>query len=104
VAIGTKRRTHGGYILVKVAYGNKNWRPEHVLIMEEAIGRRLRRAEQVHHINGIKDDNGIENLHLFPDTKTHIAAERSCADVVREFLHSGQVSFNRESGIYQRLL
>ena len=37
---------------------------EHHLIMEEHIGRRIKKNEVVHHINRIRDDNDIKNLQL----------------------------------------
>ena len=36
----------------------------HRLVVEAQIGRSLRRDEQVHHLNGRKDDNRPENLEV----------------------------------------
>ena len=36
----------------------------HTVIMERSIGRYLNKDEVVHHVNGVRDDDRIENLQL----------------------------------------
>lgn len=38
---------------------------DHILVLEESLGRHLLPDETVHHRNGVKDDNRIDNLELW---------------------------------------
>lgn len=67
--IGTRKKNRNGYIRVKThddaSSPNAGWPLEHRLVMSEHLGRPLRGDENVHHINGVRDDNRIENLELW---------------------------------------
>ena len=59
---GGRYKLKSGYIGINT--GGGTYRLEHALVMEKHLGRRLRRNENVHHRNGIRDDNRLENLEL----------------------------------------
>jgi hypothetical protein len=70
------------------------YRPEHHLVMYESIGRFLEKGEVVHHINGNKLDNRIENLHLFSSVSKHRQAHNSLEDIAMELVKQGVIVFD----------
>ena len=70
---GVKHR-QDGYIAIwmpKHPFANNGYVMEHRLVMEKHIGRYLTEEEVVHHKNGIRNDNRIENLQLFANSGEH---------------------------------
>ena len=71
---GGKFHSSDGYITIYIepdsffspmaTRGRKSYTLEHRLVMARHLGRCLRPQEQVHHKNGIKDDNRLANLAL----------------------------------------
>lgn len=51
--------------------GKKQLVAEHRLVMEKFIGRYLTKKEVVHHIDGNRQNNSINNLMLFPNQSAH---------------------------------
>jgi hypothetical protein len=66
------------------------------------LGRALTKGEVVHHINGDKTNNQLENLYLTTvqeHNKLHAESER----IIFSLIKQGKVVFNRETGRYELL-
>jgi hypothetical protein len=64
----------GGYVVLYEPGKKQPGRLEHRLVVENAIGRPLLRTENVHHKNGNRQDNRLENLELW--SKSQPAGQR----------------------------
>jgi len=60
---GNRYKTKQGYIRILI---NNEYVTEHRYIWETTHGQSVPKGWVIHHINGIKDDNRIENLHALP--------------------------------------
>lgn len=87
-----------GYILVYAPdhprADNKGYVPEHTIVAESELGRRLADNEVVHHINGNKADNAPGNLQVMDEAdhkSMHSRKDRKICDLgmARALLDSG---------------
>ena len=84
---GGRIRTPQGYIMIRLEktspfYGmakNTSYVCEHRLIMAQKLNRPLLKGEKVHHSNGIRDDNRLENLELISQGN-HLLYEEMCGN------------------------
>ncbi len=73
---------------------------EHTQIMEQAIGRKLKKGESVHHIDCNKSNNSLENLHLCRSVSEHRSIHHSLNALAGQLFSRGLVQFDKETGSY----
>ena len=73
-----------GYFTTRLWDGS--WLMEHRVVMAESLGRPLHEHEEVHHLNGDRADNRLENLELW--SKSQPKGQRVADKIrwAREFL------------------
>lgn len=72
---------------------------EHVLVMEQSLGRALEKGEVVHHIDGDKRNNRLQNLQLM-SVDEHNACHAANDSLVLHLYRQGIMGYNRETKRY----
>ena len=86
---------------VQIYQGLRKHRKEHFLVIEQAIGRTLLPTEIVHHVDGDKQNNKLENLVLLTNEKEHRAAHNSLYSLSCLLVRQGVIVFDRRTNSYK---
>jgi hypothetical protein len=88
-----------GYVMILIESGPRNgsgwkkYRKEHIIVMESHLGRKLRKGEIVHHIDGNRQNNDISNLSLLNHRK-HRDAHQSLQEIGYKLVKLGLISYD----------
>jgi hypothetical protein len=75
---------------------------EHLFVMENYLKRGLKKGEVVHHIDGDKKNNKLNNLYL-TTVAEHNKLHASSEYLIFELYKKGKITFNKQLGRYQLL-
>ena len=100
-----------GYKMVKAegefhSSGRQKYKREHVVIYEKFLDRELKttkgyHGEQVHHIDGDKLNNSLDNLALCKNITEHRNLHCQLEEIAYELVKKGIIIFDRETNKYK---
>ena len=106
---GGKWISSDGYVMILVKQGKlqnesgwSHYKKEHRIVMEKFLNRELSEKEKVHHINGEKQDNNIENLDLLSSDKEHRESHQSLQEIGYELYKEGKIGYDKNNHKYFR--
>jgi len=94
-----RKKTVSGSIMV-YDKKTKKYVHEHRQVMEKHLARKLYQHESVHHIDGNKTNNNINNLYLFADDSTHQLCHVQLQRLAMQLVEKGAISFDKSTGKY----
>jgi hypothetical protein len=101
---GGKYVDGNGYVMVYIGdnsseIGWNSYRKEHTIVVEDFLNRKLAVDEVIHHIDGDKTENQIENLWL-TDGVGHRKAHNSLQNIGYVLYKKGIIGFDKTQGFY----
>lgn len=89
-----------GYVMIHIGNNLKvkskweSYKKEHTALMETKLKRKLVKGEQVHHIDGDRQNNIKSNLVLMKSSKEHRDSHQSLQEIGYQLVRTGLVSYD----------
>jgi len=88
-----------GYRFIKIGIHKGEYEAEHRIVMEKYLGRKLKRNEIIHHIDGNRLNNKIDNL-ILCSLREHFKIHYSLMKIAFKMVENGNIKFNKETKTY----
>jgi predicted DNA-binding protein YlxM (UPF0122 family) len=88
-----------GYAFIKLPEGNN--KPYHVWLMEQHLKRKLLQHERIHHIDGNKLNNELNNLFLCKNISEHRTLHYEIEKVAFKLIERNIIYFDKKEKIYK---